>query len=623
MNISELIYEYLKQGNAVDIPGVGSFAAHQVNAHYDADTTSYLPTQLRIEFQPYEIGAQGIVHYIATRDCVSDAIGERNWKNYVETVKSKLLHEGQIHITDLGTLIKTSDGISFAPNEALNKRNPLMDAVPDVHLYHDGDRTDLFAAFHQPVPQPEAALTPVIAEATPNADEAQAASTDVSQDITAETASTESVPETAPTERSVTAADDNSVSTPLASANNNEPASFAVDTETEAVETETVAETTPDDANTTTPKPDQPNSSLDGLKELEDMQRGESSQDNQSADKTTPTDDTPKPKKRKTWLWILLALLVCLGGCYFYGAKINPHFLNGLLSGQHNENTAPAPDIESMTSNYDEQQADAAIDSPENQEVYGGTQTTTTQIDNAKSTTRHAVNSADGEDWREHTNAFTFSTDGLTFTADDKEQTAAAIMNDMRQYIANYARQQRYSRAVDALTDKVANYVAQRVDQLMNPDDEFLIQRFIPYDDYIRDYNMPVLKKRKANRQKNVIQTELMEDMLNNLLREVVDEQGIKADAVKAAAPRHYVSTATYSKKSKRGYDIIAGFFVVKDNADRMATNLKSKGCDAYIIEVSQGYYVSMGSAESRTKAEALYAHIKEWYKGDVSIKKF
>ena len=54
-----------------------------------------------------------------------------------------------------------------------------------------------------------------------------------------------------------------------------------------------------------------------------------------------------------------------------------------------------------------------------------------------------------------------------------------------------------------------------------------------------------------------------------------------------------------------------------------MATNLKKKGCDAYIIEVNQGYYVSMGSAESRTKAEALYAHIKEWYKGDISIKKF
>ena len=68
---------------------------------------------------------------------------------------------------------------------------------------------------------------------------------------------------------------------------------------------------------------------------------------------------------------------------------------------------------------------------------------------------------------------------------------------------------------------------------------------------------------------------------------------------------------------------IIAGAYVNKSNADRQCIQLKSKGCDAYIINRYGMYYVSMGSAASRTEIEAKYDHIKEWYKGDVTIKKW
>jgi cell division septation protein DedD len=74
-------------------------------------------------------------------------------------------------------------------------------------------------------------------------------------------------------------------------------------------------------------------------------------------------------------------------------------------------------------------------------------------------------------------------------------------------------------------------------------------------------------------------------------------------------------------KDSKQGFDIIAGFYLNKNTAAKMTARLHELGCDAYIIEKNDMFYVSMGSAPTRTKAEALYNHIKSWYDGDIVIK--
>ena len=74
-------------------------------------------------------------------------------------------------------------------------------------------------------------------------------------------------------------------------------------------------------------------------------------------------------------------------------------------------------------------------------------------------------------------------------------------------------------------------------------------------------------------------------------------------------------------KNSKQGFDIIAGFYLNKMTAAKMTARLHEQGCDAYIIEKNEMFYVSMGSAPTRTKAEALYNHIKSWYDGDIVIK--
>lgn len=76
-------------------------------------------------------------------------------------------------------------------------------------------------------------------------------------------------------------------------------------------------------------------------------------------------------------------------------------------------------------------------------------------------------------------------------------------------------------------------------------------------------------------------------------------------------------------KGSKQGYDIIAGFYLNKATAAKMTARLHELGCDAYIIEFNDLYYVSMGSASSQTSADALLKHIKSWYDGDAVIKKW
>ena len=81
-------------------------------------------------------------------------------------------------------------------------------------------------------------------------------------------------------------------------------------------------------------------------------------------------------------------------------------------------------------------------------------------------------------------------------------------------------------------------------------------------------------------------------------------------------------ANVTTQPNSKQGFDIIAGFYLNKGTAAKLTARLHSQGCDAYIIEKDEMYYVSMGSAPTRTKAEALYNHIKSWYDGDIVIKK-
>ena len=104
----------------------------------------------------------------------------------------------------------------------------------------------------------------------------------------------------------------------------------------------------------------------------------------------------------------------------------------------------------------------------------------------------------------------------------------------------------------------------------------------------------------------------------------MVEELGLKSDVAKvvmppAPAPAPQIPTAS---KSRKGFDLIAGYYVDKNVADQMYKRLKGYGCNAYIIEINHGYYVSMGSAATQTEADAMLREAKKWYDGDLSVRK-
>ncbi|MBR4506086.1 MAG: SPOR domain-containing protein, partial [Bacteroidales bacterium] len=242
-------------------------------------------------------------------------------------------------------------------------------------------------------------------------------------------------------------------------------------------------------------------------------------------------------------------------------------------------------------------------------------------------------------------NSLTFNTDMLNYTNREVMVNRDQVCDFMRDYINQFLADRNYSNARVPMMDRVRQYAGERLATLMG--DRFAVQRLIPYDDYIYQYNVPCLKDSYANRSRVTVQKELMEyRALDDILYQMVDELGLQPDGSgrktaaevkevkqtekkaidkqKANAQPSESPVYVYVEKgSKQGYDIIAGFYLNKATAAKMTARLHDLGCDAYIIEFNDLYYVSMGSASSQTAADALLKHIKSWYDGDAVIKRW
>lgn len=237
-------------------------------------------------------------------------------------------------------------------------------------------------------------------------------------------------------------------------------------------------------------------------------------------------------------------------------------------------------------------------------------------------------------------NRFTFNADMIDYSERDIMRHSDAVCRYMADYINDFLADRGYMNARPQVMDRVRQYAGERLDELMGP--RMAVQRFIPYDDYIYQRFQPWMRQSYAGNCRGKVQGELMDmQLLNQMLEQVVDEYGLQPDGSRmAAAPTQAVQhqpaapaakQATLpqddpvyvyvEKKSKQGFDIVAGFYLNKQTAAKMTARLHELGSDAYILEKNDGYYVSMGSAPTRTKAEALYNHIKSWYDGDIVIK--
>ena len=299
-------------------------------------------------------------------------------------------------------------------------------------------------------------------------------------------------------------------------------------------------------------------------------------------------EDTEKPKKKSRkwilWLLLLLVLLLAAGGYYYYSQCCG---------------TETAPDAEPL------------------------------EAETPAVTVKHLDVPV--------TNAFTFNPDMIDYSGREIAMNVEIVCANMTEYVNDFLARNNYAVARVPMMDRVRQYSTARMGVLLG--DRFALQRFIPYDDYIYRHSESWLKDAYANLACHTVQGELMNAaLLDEMLGRLVEELGLEPSApartaaevqqvkenerMAMAAPVQEVPVnVNVEKGSKQGFDIIAGFYLNRGTAAKLTARLHEQGCDAYIIEKNDMFYVSMGSAPTRTKAEALYNHIKSWYDGDIAIK--
>ena len=234
----------------------------------------------------------------------------------------------------------------------------------------------------------------------------------------------------------------------------------------------------------------------------------------------------------------------------------------------------------------------------------------------------------------------TYNTDMLTYGPRDIDHHSDRVCRYMTDYIYSYLAYRHYTSAMAPMMERVHQYATQRLGELMA--DRFAVQRLYPFNDYIYSHNEPYLHQKFAAAQRVKVQGELLDmNTLDGMLDQLVNELGLEPDAAAAAQPAPAVAQrpqpaatrqqpteeapvrVSMEEQSRQGFDIIAGFYLDRATAARLTARLHELGSDAYIIEKNNMYYVSMGSAKSRTAAEALFKHIKAWYDGDIAIKQW
>ena len=86
MNITDLIVELLKEGQRVELPGIGTFASEVQAPRHDPQSQIYYPSTRNILFKKECSGDNAIVREIAQRECVNEDIAGQMWQNYVDAL---------------------------------------------------------------------------------------------------------------------------------------------------------------------------------------------------------------------------------------------------------------------------------------------------------------------------------------------------------------------------------------------------------------------------------------------------------------------------------------------------------------------------------------------------------
>ena len=153
MNITDLIVEFIQQGNVVEFPGMGTLTSSNVNAYHDAATSIYYPARRTVVMTETLAGNKAVVRRIAERECVTNEIAEQMWANYVSALKDKLQHNPKGHeFPGIGCLRLSGSKVVFDALEGLDLDAGKKHEQPleNVATYTPKEVEDPFAAFEKP-----------------------------------------------------------------------------------------------------------------------------------------------------------------------------------------------------------------------------------------------------------------------------------------------------------------------------------------------------------------------------------------------------------------------------------------------------------------------------------------
>ena len=592
MNITDLIVEFIQQGNVVEFPGMGTLTGNNVNAYHDAATSTYYPARRTVVMTETLAGNKAVIRRIAERECVTNEIAEQMWVNYVSALKDKLQRNPQGHeFPGLGCLRLSGSKVVFEALEGLDLDADKKHEQPleNVATYTPKVEEDPFAAFEKPAaPKPpveepkkepvveQVKVTPAVAPPPP-APEVVAAPvvTPVSQadHLSEVKRKLDEIPSSPKSAKEIRRAEKAAAKAEKEARKAAEEAEKA-----RAREMEEARKAAEENAKALAKEREQ--NAKKAAKEKEKAERAALKQE-----KTEKKEKKEKKEKRHTGLWLLLLLLLLLIGAAIY------YFTCVYQKAPKHESCA-----QDVTLSYRDQFTD-----------------------------NYAL---------------------LKFEEMDIRKNAGLLHDFMADYVKSFLVGRHYGNAFAAVMNQVDQYADGRLHELMV--EGYCVKRFFPYEDFWLERNYGEYKDAGAHYYRCMVQKELMDfDLLDGILDDVVMNLGLHADgygygygangaggnaAGKGRANANAVSDKPYEevvpeaptfKDSKQGFDIIAGFFTSKKSANKCANQLKALGSDAYIISKSGGYYVSMGSAPTRTAAEAMEKHIKSWYKSDVKIYNF
>ena len=625
MNITDHIVALLKSGKDVEMNGIGAFVVKTIDAYMDESTKTFYPKRQTVEFHPYTEDRGNIAELIARKECVDESTAQRMWKNYYDALQDKLQTQHSHTFPELGDLKFEDGNYSFAPIEGLNLlgNSEELQPVVGVDTFETNPNEDPFAVFDNPetvVPEPETA--PEEPE-TPAVDE-----TPADEEQPAEQPADEPEPEVIPVVIPVTEQPEENIEQQPETAPEPEPVEDATK-EPEPVPSPAPAEEEkPEQVVENNQVADKPADDLQTI--LDD-----------EPDAPVETTKTTNRRGTRTLIILLIVLLLLLwagAACYYFFVfkKNNTKPADGdkpaveqtdtkasqasqLKSDENTVQPETTAEPEEVTATEPEAEPASAPAVEPEKEVAQAEPATDASTDNGS---LNAV--ASDYDYNKFNSSFAFDLSNVEVTAPDAVATNKnMILKRLSGRIERFVKGKQYSTAAEKLKGKIGQFIEERLGDKFNTQ-TFNVTNLMPYttDNFVRQYVGDELQTRKQRRVRyEVIEEIFANNMLGQYLDELINAGEVSKDVVKAPAAPVY--TAPVYTAPKAGFDVIAGTYRDKQSAMRMASSLRSKGAGAYVIEKGGLYYVSAGSAPSRTAADKVMYQLKTWYTSNLSIKQW